>query len=177
MLRFLGHDSAAVLNGGISAWIQAGYPLTDDVEHRAARTFHASVRSEMVASVQQVRERTESSPARLIDARAPERYRGEQEPIDPVAGHIPGAVNHFWQDNLNEQGLFRSSQELQDAFRELMDHTPPDEFVVYCGSGVTSCHHLLAMEHIGLKGARLYPGSWSQWCADRRRPIARGSQA
>lgn len=176
MLRFLGHDSAAVLDGGISAWTQAGYPLTDGVEHRAVRTFHASVRPEMVASLQQIRERSESSHARLIDARAPERYRGELEPLDPVAGHIPGAVNRFWQDNLNEQGYFRPSEELADAFQELMGDTPPDQFIAYCGSGVTSCHHLLAMEHIGLKGARLYPGSWSQWCSDPRRPIALGDE-
>lgn len=176
MLRYTGHDSVAVLDGGLSAWIEAEYPLAAGVESRSKRSFRASPRPEMVANLEQVLARLQSGHARLIDARAPERYRGEQEPLDPVAGHVPGAVNRFWQENLTEEGRFRSTHELLRAFQNLTGERPSADFIVYCGSGVTSCHHLLAMEHVGLGGARLYPGSWSQWCGDPARPIALGDE-
>jgi thiosulfate/3-mercaptopyruvate sulfurtransferase len=176
MLRYLGHEATAVLDGGFSAWKRAGYPLKSGMERRETRRFQASVQAEMVASLEEVRARSESQNARLIDARAPERYRGEQEPLDPVAGHIPGAINHFWQDNLDQQGQFRSADALRRTYRNLIGEEPPSAFIAYCGSGVTSCHNLLAMEHVGLEGARLYPGSWSEWCSDPERPVELGSE-
>jgi len=111
---------------------------------------------------------------RLLDARAPERFRGDHEPIDKKAGHIPGAANHFFQQNLNEQGLFRTPEELRAQFAASTGDTPPNQIVCYCGSGVTACHNLLALEHAGLKGAKLYAGSWSEWSADPKKPIEKG---
>jgi len=108
---------------------------------------------------------------RLVDARSPERFRGETETIDRVAGHIPGAANHFFRTNLNEQGTFRSPEELRARFNETLGNTAPDRVVCYCGSGVTACHNLLALEHAGIRGARLYAGSWSEWSSDPARPI------
>ena len=110
----------------------------------------------------------------VIEARAPERYRGEIEPIDPVAGHIPGALNRLYKDNLAADGRFKSPQELRSAFQALLQSRKPEEIVHQCGSGVSACHNILAMEIAGLTGSRLYPGSWSEWCADPARPVARG---
>ena len=111
---------------------------------------------------------------RLVDARAPERFRGETEPIDRTPGHIPGAANHFYQTNLDDQGIFRTPEELRDDWREVLGTVAPSHIVCYCGSGVTACHNLLALEHAGLKGAKLYPGSWSEWSSDPSRPVERG---
>ena len=110
----------------------------------------------------------------LLDARAPERYRGETEPIDKTPGHIPGAVNHFFLWNLNEQGTFRAPAELRDRLRQSVGDARADRIVCYCGSGVTACQNLLAMEHAEMPGAKLYPGSWSEWSADPARPVERG---
>jgi thiosulfate/3-mercaptopyruvate sulfurtransferase len=110
---------------------------------------------------------------RLIDARAPERYRGDNEPIDKKAGHIPGAANHFYQANLDEQGLFRTPEQLREGLKDAIGETPADHVVCYCGSGVTACHNLLALEHAGIKGAKLYAGSWSEWSADPSRPVVK----
>ena len=117
-----------------------------------------------------------STPAesRLVDARAPERYRGDTEPIDKVGGHIPGATNHFFQWNLDEHGLFRTPEELRAKITASVGSVPPEQIVCYCGSGVTACHNLLALEHAGLTGAKLYAGSWSEWSADSRRPVEKG---
>jgi len=112
---------------------------------------------------------------RLLDARAPARYRGEQEPIDPVAGHIPGAVNAPFAENLTPEGTFRPPEQLRQRFEALLGDVPPERVICYCGSGVTAAHNLLAMAHAGLPGARLYAGSWSEWIADPRRPVARGA--
>ena len=112
----------------------------------------------------------------LVDARAPERYRGDVEPLDREPGHIPGAVNLFFEENVGEQGTFRSESDLRARFSDALGPTPPDRVVCYCGSGVTACHNLLAMEVAGLHGAKLYPGSWSEWSSDPSRPIARGDK-
>jgi thiosulfate/3-mercaptopyruvate sulfurtransferase len=111
---------------------------------------------------------------RLVDARAPERYRGDSEPIDKVGGHIPGAKNHFFQWNLDEQGLFRTPEELRAKITASIGDVPADQIVCYCGSGVTACHNLLAFEHAGLTGAKLYAGSWSEWSSDPKRPVEIG---
>jgi thiosulfate/3-mercaptopyruvate sulfurtransferase len=111
---------------------------------------------------------------RLVDARAPERYRGESEPIDKTPGHIPGAANHFFQWNLDDHGSFRTPEHLRTRFTESLGDVRSDQIVCYCGSGVTACHNLLALEHAGLKGARLYAGSWSEWSSDPARPVEKG---
>ena len=127
----------------------------------------------MTASIDAVRSIVDRRNSMLVDARAPERFSGSVEPIDRVGGHIPTAVNYFFQQNLDAQGLFRTPDELRSQWRGAVGDRPAGEIVCYCGSGVTACHNLLALEHAGLSGARLYPGSWSEWSSDPSRPIER----
>ena len=174
LLRWLGHDAVAVLDGGLATWTAEGRVTRSGDEHRASRTFNGSPRAAMAVDVQAVESLAGNPDWRLVDARAPERYRGETEPIDKTPGHIPGAVNHFFQGNLDEHGMFRTPEELRARFHESSGDIAPDHVVCYCGSGVTACHNLLALEHAGLKGATLYPGSWSEWSSDPSRPVERG---
>jgi thiosulfate/3-mercaptopyruvate sulfurtransferase len=175
LLRYLGHDRTAVLDGGFAKWTREGRPVVTDVEPRAPRTFSPAVRSDRQMTLEEVeRLVAEASPARLlVDARAPERFHGTHEPIDRVAGHIPGAINHFFKDNLSADGTFLDPAALRARWTALLGSTPAEHVVSYCGSGVTACHNLLALEHAGLHGARLYPGSWSEWSSDAGRPVAR----
>ncbi len=172
MLRWLGHDAVAVLDGGFARWLLGGHPVTSGVESRPSRRFVPRVRGEMLATASEV-----AAPAgpgwRLLDARAPERFRGDVEPIDRVAGHIPGALNHFHAANMQENGTFRSPSDLAERFKGVLGDVPADRTICYCGSGVTACHDLLALEHAGLPGAKLYAGSWSEWSSDPTRPIER----
>jgi thiosulfate/3-mercaptopyruvate sulfurtransferase len=124
----------------------------------------------MTATIDDIAEIRSRADWRLVDARAPERYRGEAETIDRKAGHIPGAANHFFKWNVNDTGTFRSQEDLRERLQKTLGDIPPDRVVCYCGSGVTACHNLLALEHAGLGGARLYPGSWSEWSSDPSRP-------
>jgi thiosulfate/3-mercaptopyruvate sulfurtransferase len=174
MLRWLGHDAAAVLDGGFARWKAEGRPTKGGGEARAPRKFSASPRSEMSVGVDDVAAQLGTSGLQLVDARAPERYRGETEPIDKTPGHIPGAKNHFFQWNLDESGRFRTPEELRARMKASIGDTPPDRVVCYCGSGVTACHNLLALEHAGMKGARLFAGSWSEWSSDPSRPVEKG---
>jgi thiosulfate/3-mercaptopyruvate sulfurtransferase len=176
MLRYLGHDSAAVLNGGWPAWLAAGSPTSNDVRERRPATFKARPRPSLRIDAEQILPALGIADLRLIDSRAPERYRGEMEPLDPVAGHIPGAQNRFWQDNLTKDGHFRAAHELRVEFDALLGELSPQQAVVYCGSGVTGALNVLAMTHAGLEGVRPYPGSWSEWCADRKRPMVSGEK-
>jgi thiosulfate/3-mercaptopyruvate sulfurtransferase len=168
LLRWLGHDEVAVLDGGFAKWTAEGRPVESTEAGRRLRVFEPAPRSELIATMDEVSASARNG-LRLVDARAPERYRGDIEPIDPVAGHIPGAANHFFRRNVREDGSFRSSEELQREWSETLQDASPDRVVCYCGSGVTACHDLLALEHIGVKGARLYPGSWSEWCYEKLR--------
>jgi thiosulfate/3-mercaptopyruvate sulfurtransferase len=173
MLRWLGHEAAAVLDGGYATWIREGRPVTTDVRAVAPTSFVPRPAAPIVdvAAVAAGR----ASPAMLlVDARGRERFRGDVEPIDKVAGHIPGAVNRPYTDNLTADGRFKPARELRAEFAALLGDRVPSVVVHTCGSGVTACHNLLAMEHAGLGGTRLYPGSWSEWSADPARPIARG---
>ncbi len=172
-LRFLGHQATALLDGGFQKWQLEGRATAAGVETRSPVQFIAEPDWTMVADVNEVERIRENPGYCLIDARAPERYRGEREPIDPVAGHIPGAVNRFHGANLGPDGSFLPAETLRAQFHELLGAVPPQQVVVYCGSGVTSIHHLIAMETAGLHGARLYPGSWSEWIRDPNRPIAK----
>jgi thiosulfate/3-mercaptopyruvate sulfurtransferase len=171
LLRWLGHDAVAVLDGGIGKWKAEERPQKSGVEPREARTFSGTPRAEMAVDVAAVAAMVDTPAWRLIDARAPERYRGDNEPIDKTPGHIPGAANHFFQSNLDEQGLFRTPEELRAGLKDAVGNTPADHIVCYCGSGVTACHNLLALEHAGINGAKLYAGSWSEWSADPSRPV------
>ena len=171
MLRWLGHDAVAVLDGGFAKWKAEGRPTKGGAEPRTPREFNGSLRSEMAFGVGEVASQLGTSAWQLLDARAPERYRGETEPIDKTPGHIPGAKNHFFQWNLDERGLFRTPEELRARMKESLGDTPADRIVCYCGSGVTACHNLLALEHAGMKGAKLYAGSWSEWSSDPSRPV------
>jgi thiosulfate/3-mercaptopyruvate sulfurtransferase len=173
MLRWLGHDGVALLNGGFAKWAAEGRPATAGVEVRARRVFVPHPQPQMVATAEDVAAIVGKKDWQLLDARAPERFRGEVEPVDKVAGHIPGAVNVPFLENLDASGTFKPAPDLAARFRAANGSAPTDHVVVYCGSGVTACQNLLALEHAGLHGARLYPGSWSEWSSDPSRPMTR----
>jgi thiosulfate/3-mercaptopyruvate sulfurtransferase len=172
MLRWVGHGAVAVLDGGLPAWEALGLPLATAVPTRTPGNLID--RSSLVATVSagDLLGNLARSTRTVIDARAPDRYRGENETLDPVGGHIPGAKNRFFKDNLQADGRFKPAEQLHAEFTALID--APEAAVMQCGSGVTACHNLLALEVAGLKGAALYPGSWSEWCADPSRPVATG---
>ena len=174
MLRWLGHNAVAVLDGGWAGWQAKGYPARSGEERRPPRPFTPRPRPELLASVAEVEALRTNSTACLLDARNADRYRGENETIDPVAGHIPGAISAPYVENLTAEGHFRPAAELRARFAALLGDTPPQRTVVYCGSGVTAAHNLLAMLHAGLGEARLYAGSWSEWITDPSRPVATG---
>lgn len=172
MLRWVGHEAVAVLDGGLPAWLEAGHALTTAVP--APRRGTLTERAALTASVdaEAVLANLAQPVRTVLDARAPDRFRGENETLDPVGGHIPGARNRFFRDNLQADGRFKPATELHAEFAALIDTAQAT--IAQCGSGVTACHNLLAMEISGLPGAALYPGSWSEWCADPRRPVATG---
>jgi thiosulfate/3-mercaptopyruvate sulfurtransferase len=170
ILRYLGHERAKVLDGGWAAWCRAGYPTTSEVRPRTPRTFIPRVRAGLAVGLEEVRRRLGRADVRLVDSRAPERYRGEVEPLDPAAGHIPGAVNLPWTGNQDAQGMLRPASVLRERFSELREGAR--EVIVYCGSGVSACANLLAMEEAGITNAVLYPGSWSDWCSYPENPVA-----
>jgi thiosulfate/3-mercaptopyruvate sulfurtransferase len=169
--HWLGHERVAVLDGGWDIWVRAGLPVTDEVPKPAPARFTANPRDALV-TVDQVLAHLGKPDMQVIDARAPDRFRGQNETIDPVGGHIPGAVNRLFRDNLDAFGFYKPAAELRAAFEPLVGRHPTREIVHQCGSGITAAHNLLAMEIAGLKGSKLYPGSWSEWCADPSRPIA-----
>jgi thiosulfate/3-mercaptopyruvate sulfurtransferase len=173
MLRWMGHDAVAVLDGGVSAWTRAGGMLVGDIATPAAAAPYPE-RPSLVATLDADALRRQLGRVRLIDARAGERFRGETEPLDAAAGHIPGALNRFFKDNLDTHGRFKPAAQLRAEFEPLLGGRDATETVHQCGSGVTACHNLLAMEHAGFTGSVLYPGSWSEWSADPSRPVATG---
>jgi len=170
LLRWLGHEAVAVLDGGMAAWQAAGQPLTTEVAARAPGSL--SVRAPFVptVTVAEVMDNLDHGRRIVIDARAADRFRGENETIDPVGGHIPGAKNRFFKDNLQADGRFKDAGQLRAEFGALIDD--PSQAIMQCGSGVTACHNLLALEVAGMPGAALYPGSWSEWVGDPQRPVA-----
>lgn len=175
MLKWLGHEAVSVLDGGVAAWQAAGGTLSTESPAPADAGPYPA-REPLVPSIDaaSLQARLGSPALQVLDARAPERYRGDTEPLDPVAGHIPGAVNRFFKDNLTPDGRFKPAAELRREFEPLLAGRAPRDVVHQCGSGVTACHNLLAMEVAGLGGSTLYPGSWSEWCADPSRPVERG---
>ncbi|MBU1235911.1 MAG: sulfurtransferase [Gammaproteobacteria bacterium] len=175
MLHWLGHDKAALLDGGLAAWRKVGKTMSSEVPTLPLARFAPRPRSTMQVDAGYVQGKLGARETLVLDARAPERFTGEEEILDPVAGHIPGAINRFWFDNLDDNGIyFKSPEELRADFHDLLAGRDPASVVQQCGSGVTACHNILAMEIAGLKGSKLYPGSWSEWCADPARPIATG---
>ncbi|AZY49491.1 sulfurtransferase [Bordetella avium] len=176
MLRWIGHDRVAVLDGGWQAWTAAGLPTQSGAGESVAPLAGVHAGAPQVASVdvQAVLANIPVQAFTVIDARAANRYRGEVEPMDPVAGHIPGALNRPNVENLTQEGRFKSPEQLRAEFTALLDGRAPESIVHQCGSGITASHNLLSMEVAGLSGSRLYPGSWSEWCADPARPVAKG---
>jgi thiosulfate/3-mercaptopyruvate sulfurtransferase len=173
LLRWIGHPAVAVLDGGLAAWQAQDLPLVTPLApraHGAIAEKHTLTRTVDAAAVLA---NLDGGADTVVDARAPDRFRGENETIDPVGGHIPGAKNRFFKDNLQADGRFKDAAELKRAFAPLFD--APQHAIMQCGSGVTACHNLLALEVAGLHGAALYPGSWSEWCADPARPVATGA--
>jgi len=173
MLRWLGHDAVALLDGGFAKWTRERRPVTTATPAARPTTF-AIRHVGATASADDVLASLADHSLTLVDARTPERFRGETEPMDPVAGHIPGALNRPYAQNLTADGTWKSAAQLREEFGALLAATPPDKVVNHCGSGVTAGHNILAMEIAGLAGSRLYPGSWSEWVADPARPVARG---
>lgn len=172
LLRWVGHSAVAVLDGGLAAWTAQGLPISDAarVPERGTITEQAPLVS--TVSTVDVLHNLAGGAKTIIDARAPDRFRGENETMDPVGGHIPGAKNRFFKDNLQADGRFKSVDQLKADFAPLV--SDPAAAIMQCGSGVTACHNLLALEVAGMPGAALYPGSWSEWCADPARPVATG---
>lgn len=172
LCRWLGHDAVAVLDGGLPAWTAAGLPLAtaEPAPAPAPGTFRAMPRPELKVEADELQQALADDRLLLLDARGAERFRGDAEPIDPVAGHVPGAVNRPHRENLDEDGRFRSPDSLREDYAVLLDGRSPHETAVMCGSGVSACHNILAMHRAGLSDARLYPGSWSEWIRDPRRP-------
>jgi thiosulfate/3-mercaptopyruvate sulfurtransferase len=170
MLRWAGHEAVAVLDGGLPAWTALGLPLATDASSPAPGNL--TQRPALVRTVG-AGEILVQPQLKVLDARAPDRFRGENETLDPVGGHIPGAANRFFKDNLLPDGRFKPAGQLRSELSALV--ADPASAVMQCGSGVTACHNLLALEVAGLPGAALYPGSWSEWCSDPSRPVATGA--
>lgn len=175
LLRWLGQTAVAVLDGGFAAWQAAGFEVTSAPSVRAPREFSTRPEGAGVVSTEELVAGLARDDVRLVDARAPDRFAGHNETLDPVAGHVPGAKNHPFASNLDPQGRFLAAPELRRRWRATLGERPPEALVAMCGSGVTACHNLLALEVAGLPGGRLYAGSWSEWIRDPRRPVARDS--
>lgn len=171
MLRWIGHDDAAVLDGGFPKWVKEGRPVTTEVPSFAPTTFTGKPDDSMHVSAAWIEARIGKPGLAILDARTAQRYAGIGETIDPIGGHIPGALNRFYMENVGADGCLKPAAELREAFMKLLGSTPPSSLVQQCGSGVSACVNILAMEHAGLAGSKLYPGSWSEWCADPARPM------
>lgn len=174
LLRLAGHAEVAVLDGGIAAWRAAGLPEESAPPQSPSSAYPVRFDAAAIADSAEVATLAADPSRLLLDARAAPRYRGEVEPIDPVAGHVPGARNRPFSDNLGADGRFKAPSALRAEFDALLAGRAPRDVVLMCGSGVTACHNLLAMAHAGLDGARVYAGSWSEWIVDPSRPVARG---
>ncbi len=170
-LRTLGHQNVAVLDGGLKYWIAHNKPITTETVEPVRKDFAVDFHPEQLITVNQVSKNLDEKNFSLLDARAAPRYRGEVEPIDPIAGHVPNALNHDLTMNLDEQGLFLTAEELKQQFQPIVEQASNQQIVHMCGSGVTACHNMLAMEIAGLSGSKLYLGSWSEWITDPSRPI------
>jgi len=180
VFRWLGHETVAVLDGGLAAWQQANQPLEHGTPAETTQHFLASPNNERIVDTQQVLKSVHagdftSGARRLVDARSADRYAGENETIDPIGGHVPGAINHHYARNYRADGRLHDIATLREMWQRTLDGTDPCNMTMMCGSGVSACVNLLALEHAGLQGAKLYPGSWSEWVRDATRPVAKGT--
>ena len=173
LLRWAGHSAIAVLDGGFKAWTAAGGAISTDVPQRHSSAFQFTPRTDMAVTTAEVADLVQRADWRVLDARAPERFAGKVEPIDRVGGHVPGARNHPFAGNLGAEARFLPPTELRARLEKSQDGVPNERTIAMCGSGVTACHLLLALEHAGKPGARLYAGSWSEWIRDPQRPVAK----
>lgn len=174
MLRWLGHEKVAVLDGGLPAWLEENQPVTKEIPSPIAKTYLPHLQSEMLATAEDVLRNFGDPGWLLVDSRGPERYRGEVEPLDPVAGHIPGALNYHFASNIDAEGHLHLKQVLRGRFENLFKDVPAEHVIFYCGSGVTAAHNVLAVAHSGLGMPRMYAGSWSEWITDPDRPTSTG---
>jgi thiosulfate/3-mercaptopyruvate sulfurtransferase len=176
LLRWLGHEAVAVLDGGWQAWSTEGNLTSVEKENPSPRVFRCKPQAKLLASTQEVDAWRLNPDYRVFDSRSTDRYRGENETIDPVAGHIPGAISAPFAENCTQDGHFQTQPALRARFGALLGDIPPDKAVFYCGSGVTAAYNLLAMAHAGMSEARLYAGSWSEWITDSSRPVTLGAE-
>ena len=172
MLRWLGHDAVAVMDGGWPRWVKEGRPVSADLIIPKAVEFKANQREHWLVTAEDVRNYFDNPEVRVLDARSRDRYRGENETLDPVAGHIPGAVSAPFVENLDPDGNLKSKSELRKMYLELLDGYTAEKAISYCGSGITACHNILAMYYAGLGNSRLYSGSWSDWITNPERLVA-----
>jgi thiosulfate/3-mercaptopyruvate sulfurtransferase len=175
LLRWLGHKNVALLDGGLPKWTKEKRALTTQASMRRPAKFVAQLHRQILASVVEVDQARQERCRLLIDARTEQRFSGEREPLDKVAGHIPGAVNWVFEENLDFDGTYLPAEELRAAYLNLLNGVKPELVIHACGSGVTACHNMLAMEIAGLNSGKLYAGSWSEWITDPERPIATGN--
>jgi len=174
LLRWLGHNNVALLDGGLPKWIKQKLPLTTELPKVVPAVFVPQLQDDMVADADEVDKARQEHCSAVIDARPEQRFSGEREPLDKVAGHIPGSINWVFEENLDFDGTYLPSDELREAYLKILHGVNPGNVIHTCGSGVTACHNMLAMEIAGLPGGRLYAGSWSQWITDPARPVAKG---
>ena len=172
MLRWLGHDAVAVMDGGWPRWVQEGRQVTAALTVSEPKIFKASPRDNWLVTAEDIKADLDNYEVRILDARNSDRFQGINETLDPVAGHIPGAVSAPFVENLDEDGNWKSKSVLRLMYEKLLSGSPAEQAVSYCGSGITACHNILAMYHAGLGDSRLYCGSWSDWIADHKRPVA-----
>jgi thiosulfate/3-mercaptopyruvate sulfurtransferase len=177
MLRYLGHDAVAVLDGGFAKWTHEGRPVRGGVETRRPAHFTPRLRAALRVTVEDALGQLGDPSTLFVDARSPDRFAGMPDPLDQIYGHIPGARNRYYRHNVTDAGTMRTAGELKADFEKVLAATPPTHVVMYCGSGITACHNLLAMEHAGLQGGRLFAGSWSEWESDPSRPVETGLPA
>ncbi len=171
ILKWLGHENVAVLNGGWKYWLEQKLPTTAEIRTPTPTSFVAKPNQDLIVDVQFMEANINTPELIYIDSRTAERYRGEQEPIDPVAGHIPSALSAPWTENVDSDGLFLDKKSLAKRFIKILENQPKGNTIFYCGSGVTACHNLLAMHHLGITSPKLYPGSWSEWIVDENREV------
>lgn len=171
LLKYLGHDQVYILDGGYKKWVRNNYPVNDDIPSVPRKEFQAQIRHELLSDVDEVKQVVETKNGYLLDARAEDRFAGENETIDKKAGHIPGALHYFWKDCMNDDDEWKSIDELKDRFKQFNQE---DQIIVYCGSGVTACPNFVTLDELGFKNVKLYMGSWSDWISYEDNPIATG---
>jgi thiosulfate/3-mercaptopyruvate sulfurtransferase len=174
LLRWLGHDAVALLDGGLPGWMRQKLPVKADVPEIAPTRFIPRLQNTLWVDASEVEQARHSENRLVLDARPEDRFSGEREPLDKIAGHIPGSINWTFEENLDFDGTYLPAEELREAYLKLLHGIAPEQAIHTCGSGVTACHNILAMEIAGLSGSKLYPGSWSEWIADPARPVATG---